>query len=316
MTLSSFGQSPVLSVADHENFLARGFVHLTACFDIAPGSLAHRWVQESWLRNGILPEDRSTWPKDKIHMPYTEAMKVRDFSPKAFAAICELCGGEDQVDPTQTWSNGFIANYGLGRDKEWIAPGPEVGGWHVDGDWFWHFLDGPEQGLLIVVLFSDIHPQGGGTFIACDSIPFIVRFLAEHPEGIDPNGFPIKDIIPQCRDFCEVTGKAGDVFLLNPFTLHTSSYNHRAEARLMINPSAILNRPMLLDRRADGSAYSPLEKSILQALGRDHFDFQPTTPRRRILSRGAAMRESLLAREQERLAASTQSTPAQATRPA
>jgi hypothetical protein len=303
MTLSSSGQSPVLSAADHENFLAHGFVHLTNCFDTAPGSVAHRWVQESWLRNGISPADRSTWPNDKIHMPNSESLPVRDFSPKAFAAICELCGGEDQVDPTQTWGNGFIANYGLGRDKAWIAPSPEVGGWHVDGDWFWHFLDGPEQGLLIVVLFSDIHPKGGGTFIACDSVPLIARFLAEHPEGIDPNGFPTKDILCQCRDFRETTGNAGDVFLLNPFILHTSSYNHRSEARFMINPSAILNRPMRFDRRSDGSAYSPLEKSVLKAVGRDHLEFQPTTPRRRIVPQRIAMQEALRAKELERLAA-------------
>ncbi len=145
-------------------------------------------------------------------------------------------GGADR--PRATWGNGFIANYGFGRDREWQASSADVPGWHVDGDSFLHFLDSPEQGLLIVAIFSDIHPKGGGTYIACDSVPLVARYLAEHPEGVEPNGFPCKDIIRRCRDFREATGKAGDVFLLHPFMLHTSSYNHRPEARLMINPSA------------------------------------------------------------------------------
>ena len=282
-------QSTVLSAADHENFLAHGFVHLTNCFDTAPGSVAYRWVKESWARNGIDPDNRSTWPNDKIHMPNTENELVSKFSPKAFAAICELTGGVNQTDATQTWGNGFIANYGLGRDQAWIAPSPEMGGWHVDGDWFLHFLDSPEQGLLIVVLFGDIHPQGGGTFICCDSIPHVARFLAEHPEGVDPDGFPTKDILAQCCDFRETTGQAGDVFILHPFTLHTSSSNHRPEARFMINPSGVLQSPVRLDRQSDGSAYAPIEKVILNALGSDHYAFAPTVPRRRIVPKRIAM---------------------------
>ena len=96
MTSSSV-QSSVLSAAEIESFIAHGFVHLTNCFDASPGSVAHRWVEESWARNGLSPTDRSTWPNDKIHMPNTETVRVKDFSPYAFAAICELCGGEERV---------------------------------------------------------------------------------------------------------------------------------------------------------------------------------------------------------------------------
>ncbi len=304
MSSPTSGQSHVLSAADLENFRTYGFVQLTNCFDTAPGSTAHRWAQESWQRNGIDPNDRATWPNDKIHMAGSEFQLVREFSPKAYAAMCELCGAE-QVDPEQTWNNGFIANYGLGRDKEWLAPGPDVSGWHVDGDWFLHFLDSPEQGLLVVVLFSDIHPKGGGTYIACDSIPHVARYLAQHPEGVEPNGFPWRELTHKCRDFRETTGKAGDVFLLHPFTLHTSSFNHRPEARLMINPSGILLSPMRYDRRSDGTAYAPMEQVVLRALGVDHYDFQPAMPRRRIVSPGQLRRQALLEKEKERLAKAT-----------
>jgi hypothetical protein len=303
MTSSSPVQSSVLSAADLENFLAYGFVHLKNCFDTAPGSVAHRWVEESWLRNGISPTDRTTWPNDKIHMPGTERVNVRDFSPYAYAAICELCGGEDRVKEDTTWGNFFIANYGFGRNKEWVAPSPKAEGWHVDGDMFLHFLDSADQGLLVVVLFSDIHPQGGGTFIACDSVEKIARYLAAHPEGVEPNGFSAKTLIQQCKDCRETTGKAGDVFLLHPFTLHTSSYNHRPEARFMINPVVELREPMRLDRRSDGSAYSPVEQAINRALGVEHYDFKPTSPRRRIVPPRIAQQQALLEKEKQRLEA-------------
>jgi hypothetical protein len=303
MTSSFTGQSSVLSAAEIENFLTHGFVHLTDCFDTSPGSMAHRWVEESWQRNGLSPTDRATWPNDKIHMPTVESALVREFSPKSYAAICELCGGEERIEHDITWGNGFIANYGFGRDKEWVAPSPQATGWHVDGDFFLHFLDSAEQALLVVVLFSDIHPQGGGTFIACDSVAPLARFLASHPEGVDPEGFPNKEIIATCRDFRETTGKAGDVFLLHPFMLHTSSYNHRPEARFMINPPPWLKDLMRFDRRSDGSAYSLIERAVLRALGVDHLDFQPTAPRRRIVPERVVRQQAMEAQKSERLAA-------------
>ena len=301
--MNSPSPSSVLSSDDIEHFIRHGFVRVSECFDTAPGSVAHRWVQESWIRNGLDANDMSTWPIDKIHMPSAERMLIKEFSPKGYAAMCELCGGEDRIDAGGTWSNGFIANYGWGRDKEWIAPSADAPGWHKDGDFFLHFLDSPEQALLIVVLFSDIHPQGGGTFVACDSVPPIAKYLAAHPEGVLPNGFPCADLVRECSDFRETTGKAGDVFFLHPYLLHTSSFNHRPEARFMINPAAQFREPMRFDRRDDGTAYSPVELSILRALGVDHYDYQPTAPRQEIVPPRVARQRKLLEEERARQAA-------------
>jgi hypothetical protein len=302
MTSTSSVQSPVLSAADIEHFLAHGFVHLINCFDTSPGSMAHRWVTESWVRNGISPDDRSTWPNDKIHMPNLEKVPVRDFSPRAFAGICELCGGEERVVDGLEWANGFIANYGCGRDKAWVPPGPEARGWHVDGDFFLHFLDSPQQALLTVVLFSDLYPQGGGTFVLCDSVAPITRHLAAHPEGVEPAKFPIRDVLQTGRDFREITGNAGDVFLIHPFMMHASSYNHRPEARLMINPNVKIRQPMRFDRRSDGSAYSVVEKAMLRVLGVEHYDFRPMSPRREFVPDRVVRQGAMMEKEKERLA--------------
>ena len=176
-------------------------------------------------------------------------------------------------------------------------------GWHKDGDFFLHFLDSAEQALLVIVLFSDIHPRGGGTFIACDSVAPVARYLSTHPEGVEPNKFPCRDMIQECADFRETTGNAGDVFLLHPYLLHTSSYNHQPEARLMINPGVNFLEPMRFDRRADGSVYSPVEQAVLHALGVGHYDFQPAAPRRKIVPERVLRQQKMLEQEKERLAA-------------
>lgn len=84
-------------------------------------------------------------------------------------------------------------------------------GWHCDGDFFLHFLDSPEQALLVVPLFSDIAPGGGGTLIAPESIGKIARALMDHPEGIRPTEFEFSRIRDECVEYVELTGRVGDV---------------------------------------------------------------------------------------------------------
>jgi hypothetical protein len=149
-------------------------------------------------------------------------------------------------------------------------------------------------GSSCFVLFTDVHPRGGGTFIACDSVGPVARYLAAHPEGVNPSELPGKEWIRECHDFRETTGRAGDVFLVHPYLLHTSSYNHRPEARLMINPPVRLREPMRFDRRADGSAYSAVELAVLRALGVRHCDFQPAGPRLMVVPPRVTMQTKLV----------------------
>jgi hypothetical protein len=230
-------------------------------------------------------------------MPALNHVPVREFSPRAFEAICQLVGGIERIEEPR-WSDGFICNFGIGADRPWEAPSADVKGWHKDGDFFRHFLDSPEQALLVIVVWTDIEPRGGGTFIACDSVPVLARFLAERPEGVLPGGFGFQELIQECRDFVEITGRAGDVVLLHPFVLHTVSQNHNGTARMITNPPVHFKEPMNF-HRADGD-YSPIERSILQALQVEQLDFTPQNPRERIVPervrRQAEMKEQELAR--------------------
>lgn len=47
--------------------------------------------------------------------------------------------------------------------------------------------------------------------IAPQSVGKIARFLADRPEGVQPRGFPTKEVRDSCTEFVELTGNAGDV---------------------------------------------------------------------------------------------------------
>lgn len=286
-----------LTASDVEHFIEHGFVIVKDCLD---RTVMKEWVDRSWTRNGYDPHDPSTWKEGKIHMPNREFRRVGEIAPRALAAMRDLVGGVKRIPDDLKWADGFIANYRLGDDEPWLPPSSQVAGWHKDGDFFLHFLDSEEQGLLSIVLWDDVVDRGGGTFIACDSVGVVARYLAEHPEGVEPLGFPFSELIQRCSDFREATGRAGDVYLMHPFMLHTSSRNHAGRVRLITNPCVFLTEPMRFDR-TPFEAHSPVERAVLRALGKESFAFQPTSPRRRIVPLRLAQQAKRKEEEDRRL---------------
>ena len=281
-----------------ESFLTRGYVLIPECFSRAD---AQEWLDEAWVRMGYDAHNPATWEQKRIHMPSLESKDVREFAPKAWRAVCELLGGEERIKLPYEWGNSFIANLGIGADRPWEPPSPQVSGWHKDGDFFRHFLDSPEQGLLTFVIWSDIEPRGGGTFVACDSVPVVARFLAQHPEGVLPNDFNFQNLISQCENFIEMTGKLGDVVLLHPYVLHAVSQNHLGVARFITNPPIALKEPMNFNRE-NPAEFSLVERAVLDGLGVERLDFQPTAPRERVVPERVRRQEKMRQEEQARLA--------------
>jgi hypothetical protein len=224
------------------------------------------------------------------------------FAPAAWRAAMELVGGVERVVLPWQWSDAFIANLGVGGDRPWQPPSPAAGGWHKDGDFFRHFLDSPEQALLSLVLWTDMLPRGGGTFVAADSVPVVARYLADHPEGVLPGDFDYAELIGQCRDFVEMTGKAGDVVLLHPYTLHATSQNVLGVARIITNPPLALREPMNFNR-PDPDGFSLVEQAVLRALRVDRLDFAPTAPRERVVPERVRKQQARAVAEDARLAA-------------
>lgn len=157
-------------------WLEHGFLKIPKCFS---RETADKFTHSVWARLGADPNDKSTWPTEKINMPGHTLVNVAEFAPKAWAAMCELVGGEDRVaDWVKDWKDGFIVNFG----KPEFNPDDELDyrmldNWHNDGDFFVHFLDSPEQALLVIPLFSDIVPKGGGTVICTDGIGIVAKQL-------------------------------------------------------------------------------------------------------------------------------------------
>jgi hypothetical protein len=288
----------VLSPEQIDSFIEHGYLRIPECFTRAD---AQPWLDEAWVRLGYDRDDPSTWAQQRVHMPSLRHVEVADFAPKVWGAACQLLGGEDRIEQPYRWGNGFIANLGIGADRPWEPPSSASPDWHKDGDFFRHYLDSPEQGLLTIVLWSDIEERGGGTFIAPDSVAPVARLLERRREGVLPDEFPYDELFAQCSTFVETTGRLGDVVLMHPYMLHASSQNHRGTARFITNPPIALREPLRFDRD-DPAEHSPVERAVLRALGVDRLDYRPTAPREDVVPERVRRQERMREEEEARLA--------------
>ncbi|KAL4944147.1 hypothetical protein BDV06DRAFT_210530 [Aspergillus oleicola] len=315
-------ETPAYTLTDNDkaHFLQYGYIRIEKCF--TPQKAA-QWTKDVWIRLGYSPTDKSTWTKERINMPHHRSEPVATFAPKAWAAICELCGGEDRISEDEAfrdWRDSLIVNLGTREWEDQLDLGKEpdpkgLDNWHVDGDFFWHFLDSPEQALLVIPLFSNIRPQGGGTMVCPQGIELIAKHLYDHPEGVSPFMTPrgsepqpnhtsldfFTSLIQNCNDFHEMTGNIGDVILLHPFMLHSASRNSLREPRIITNPPVGLKEPFNFDRD-DPKEYSLVEQKTLLALGREGLPgWRITTQRERIVPERMKVFYEMKVLEEERL---------------
>ncbi|CAE6489140.1 unnamed protein product [Rhizoctonia solani] len=285
-------------------FMTHGYV-------VIKKALKEEWItratQDIWIRLGFDPIDKSTWTQERIHQPWHRRVLAKDVAPSAWGAICELVGGEERIsDRCKEWRDNMIINLGAKRwETEDIRP-QDLDNWHCDGDFFLHFLDSPEQGLLTIPLYSDIKPRGGGTYIAEDSIGVIARWLRDHPEGIMPGmgtgdgRFDFGARLKECKVFTEMTGERGDVILLHPLMLHSASKNHTRSIRFITNPPVSLKEPFNFNR-SDSSQFSLVERKTLKELGVEKLDFSLKAPRKNIIPQRLDVQSRILAEELKRM---------------
>jgi len=295
-----------LSPEQVDFFMNHGFV-------VIKNALKEEWIErvthDVWIRLGFDPNDKSTWTTERTHQPWHRRALAKDVAPAAWGAICEIMGGEERIaDYCKEWRDGLITNLGSERwETEDISP-RELDNWHCDGDFFLHFLDSPEQGLLVIPLYSDIKPRGGGTYIAEDSVGIIARWLRDHPNGVRPGLGPGDDKfdhlarINECNIFTEMTGERGDVILLHPLMMHSASKNHTRAIRLITNPPVSLKEPFNFNR-SNPAEFSLVERKTLKELGVDRLDFAPGVPRERIVPNRLNVQSKLLEEELERMKA-------------
>ncbi|KAK4167574.1 hypothetical protein QBC43DRAFT_310995 [Cladorrhinum sp. PSN259] len=303
----------VLTPEEKEHFLTHGWVKIPAAFT---REQAEPITHNVWTRLGMDPNDKSTWTSLRINMPSHKSFDASELCPRAWAAITELCGGQDRVqEDAKMWRDSLIVNLGTPEGEGKPMRPQDLEGWHVDGDFFIHYLDSPEQGLLVIPLFTDIVPHGGGTMICPQAIPKLAKHLYEHPEGVDPrmglrtdpdfrqenNLDWFNNTAKSCSEFVEVTGNLGDVYLLHPLMLHTASDNALRKVRIITNPPIGLREPFNFDRE-DGN-YSLVEQVTLRALGKERLEgWKIATPtREQVVPMRVKIQEEMKRKELERL---------------
>ena len=257
------------------DFLRDNFVVIEDAFC---RKLATEWVTNFNRVNGIELDIPSTWPENGAKMyPSNQQMHISEFSPLAYEVVCEFLGGEDQIETRSlNVGDGFNINFSVGADQEWQPPGSESTGYHKDGWFFKHFLDSPEQALLVLVIWSDIKPKSGGTFFIPDSVDHIIKFLYQHPEGVNHN-YGWNCFAKDCSDFRELTASAGDIVILHPFMLHARSNNPSGRIRYMNNKCVSLWEPFNFNRL--DSNYNVIEEKCRSVIGDKIENFKITSPR-------------------------------------
>jgi hypothetical protein len=233
----------------------RAFTHEQA--ERAAEILGRRIEQKTAIRR----TDPSTWPASYDIEEHLDQPEVISTFTDRLAAAIEVIEGPGKWRGERRWGL-WPVNFSVGADLPWDFPST---GYHVDGNYFLHTLTGLHQGLLVIGLFTDIEPTGGGTILAAGSHRQTARVLAKHATGIPHRQLFEEVLATPIGNFHEVTGQAGDVVLAHPFLFHTRGMKHLGPPRIISNTEAALRAPMNLNR-PDPRDYSPLELSIIDAL--------------------------------------------------
>lgn len=151
--------------------------------------------------------------------PWTEV-----FTPRIQRCVSEICG-ENTFITSDVGLGWWMITFPGFADPPWDSDGK----YHVDGHWFQHYTISKEVGCILIVFFSDVNPECGGTAVAVGSHKCIARALTEAgTRGMRPYE------VAHCVDSClsstqypleELTGKAGDVVIMHPFLIHARSKN-------------------------------------------------------------------------------------------
>jgi hypothetical protein len=251
----------VLGAADLEQFIERGHCRVDAAFDRADATAVCDLVYERMhAKAGIVRTDASTWPQAyDIEEHLTAPVVRRCFSDRVAIAIEQLVG-KGRWTGRRDWGL-WPVNFRWQPDGTTEIPDC---GWHVDGNWFRHTVDCPKQGLLVIGIFTDLDPGGGGTVLAEGSHRRAIRILARHPEGLAHRELFDAVLEEPIGGFHEITGRAGDVILAHPLLFHTRGTKRSGPPRILSNTEAPLLVPIEWNRPPHER--SPLEDSIVRAL--------------------------------------------------
>jgi hypothetical protein len=250
-----------LSGAEVRQFVNDGYVVVRECFSREIAEAVAARILEKFAESG----ESSESPRRAVNVvkhSFSDGAAASLWSPTAVAALDILLGaGRYDVPNATGWP---VLNFPGFASAPWTPP---TGGWHVDGNHFHHHLTSREQGVVGLLLYSDIAPGGGGTAVMPGSHRVAARVLAEaEPEGLTSD--EVCERVGRATEgipVVEARGNAGDLLLMHPHLYHASSANTSGVPRVASNVCVSLKEPMNLSR-ANGDGYSAVELAVLIAL--------------------------------------------------
>ena len=163
----------------------------------------------------------------------------------------------------------------IGHDKT-----SEVNTWHVDGGHYTpHFLDSPEQSVIILPMIRPVGKGGGNTMILKKSHLYMAQKLQEAgkdgiPKEVTQNLNSIGKMWPKDLIVEAAPCDAGDVLLMHPFVVHSAGVAMNGHPlRIAFNMGVRWRRKPYINDNTDDLSHpdsdkhlSFLEKSISWSL--------------------------------------------------
>src|SRR4051812_10844324 len=169
----------VLSESQVEDFIERGVTKLPQAFPPDAALAAHDFLWAKLAERGVRRDDRSTWknPMEFIAESYDTPPFDRCASQRLDDACSDLVGKDRWINQGSVgWWGWWPVNFAVGADQPWDVPSDE---WHFDTPDSGTYPTSPDQGLLVICLFSELGPRGGGTLILEGSHRIVARFFRD-----------------------------------------------------------------------------------------------------------------------------------------
>lgn len=282
MTRESAGAEPshALDESQVEHFIEHGFLLLRGALPAAARTLA----DDTLVRQDPAPgyrgrggkmaiqalaevdlNDASTWGGVRLDLETQRSLPIATFAPKLWGALTSLIGSEEQIR-RNTMGEQFILNADFkppspGRDKTWR----DGTYWHIDAPDHQTSLEGRRDALVLLVLWSDVEPDGGGPLVSGQSLGHVARELQATPEGVDTLADEWgAQHAQECDDVFEFHGEVGDVLITHAFALHSAQKNGSNRVRVLENPCIFVSK--VLDYSWDNPSPTPVEACVIRRL--------------------------------------------------
>jgi hypothetical protein len=245
--------------ASLDQFHELGWTRLPQAFNAEAAAAMREVVWHGLAEAGIERDDPATWTVERpAHLQRLRSHSAfREVAnPGVLAAIAAIMEGRPYPAP-KDWGSLFIAFPGK---QPWHIP---AGGWHVDAKYTSALH--PPGGVKTFALLGDVAPRGGGTLAVSGSHRLLHRWFDDNPAPPDANSAAMRKRLlahPYLRDLqtdgdaderiarfmdrvepdagiplqvAELTGSAGDVFLLHPLTMHAAAPNAGSAPRIILS---------------------------------------------------------------------------------